>query len=212
MIVWNGHSCPLLLTLISIPLGSLSPRNAGKVSLVGCQPDAATSGLAEMDWRKCGSIGIKLHQEERHYELGDSVSKDLDGSPERTTQKEGSMISPEAARLVFEKWLSENTLVFCTGDLHSCWSFRLRGRVAVLSDDLVEVRSEDDFSGARLRFSEASGFEYAEPKDASPEIRAILPAEHKESATLVVGLPSHEDGRLLSKLFFMELLEGIDNT
>jgi len=104
---------------------------------------------------------------------------------------------------IFEKWLTANTPVFCASQLRCMWGLILRGRVAVLSADGAEVRSEDGTAVVRLKFSGAE-FEYREPKDASPDVRASLPEEFWESATLMVALPTARDGER-DLLFFLEV-------
>jgi hypothetical protein len=122
------------------------------------------------------------------------------------------MIKPEEAREIFDKWLSENTLLLCTTGLHSCWSLFLRGRVAVLSEGIVEVRSTEGAAGVRIRLSDIEAFEYAEPKHASPEIRAAFPEDFGDAGTLVLALPLRVPDLTMprDKLFFMEIPEKFD--
>ena len=122
------------------------------------------------------------------------------------------MIKPEEAKGLFDKWLTENTLLFCSSRLHSCWGFLLRGHVAVLSEDLVEVRSEDGAASLKLRFSDVEDFEYKEPKDAPAEIREALPKEFGNAGTLVVALPLRPPLLAMPRdlLYFMEIPESFD--
>lgn len=123
------------------------------------------------------------------------------------------MIEPSEARGIFEKWLSEGTEVSCTSSLYSCWGLALRGRVVELAEDgSVLLTTSDGTASLRLNLSEADGFEYAEPKDAPPEIAAQVPERLREAGTLVVGLPLRVPIPTMprSKLFFMELPAEFD--
>jgi hypothetical protein len=85
-------------------------------------------------------------------------------------------------------------------------------RVMSLSDDIVEIRTQDGLGGIRVRLSDADGFEYGEAKDAPPDAKEALPDSLRDSAVLIVGLPLrvHVPTMPRDKLLFLELPEDVE--
>jgi hypothetical protein len=117
------------------------------------------------------------------------------------------VIAPEDALLIFNKWKSEGTLVFCTSSLYSCWGLALRGHVTEASRDGVRLETPDRLASVAFRPLETDGFEYGESGHAFAEVRDATSVEFREQSTLVVGLPSRVTvpKRPSDKLIFLEL-------
>lgn len=130
--------------------------------------------------------------------------------------KAEAMIEPQEAFLMFEKWHSERTRLLCIGAFYG-WNLQSQGRISTLSNQEIQIDFLDTLGRIVLRLDQEDlGFEYAEPKDAKPDVRKLVPGYARDLGTLLVALPlrltlsqfqsSQVPAR--EKLFFMEVPEG----
>jgi hypothetical protein len=118
------------------------------------------------------------------------------------------VITPEEALLIFKKWKDEDTPLFCTSSLFSCWGMAFKGRVVSIErDDEIRIDSVDGVASLFLTLSGAEDFEYAEPGHAPEPIRSLVPPEARQTSFLLVALPLRVWEPLLKrdKLAFVEL-------
>jgi len=70
------------------------------------------------------------------------------------------------------------------------WSVQAQGRLAALSDVELRIEFLDKLGGITFSLNQEDlGFEYAEPKDAKPDVLKLVPDYAKSLGTLLVALP-----------------------
>ncbi len=100
---------------------------------------------------------------------------------------------------IFSKWLSERTLLRCD---FSFWEFAacFRGRIVSLSDDRLQVLSDDSFSELVLPLRAGLSFGYGEPRS-EPETLEF-------SGALIVFMAELPPAGDVDTICFLEIVES----
>jgi hypothetical protein len=114
-------------------------------------------------------------------------------------------ISREEALLVFNKWISEGTKIWCFANSDACMSLTC-GFIRFAAEDLLAIRSADRQSAIVVDLANDFLFEYAEPN--SFRLPPAFPEKLEVLAGLTLGVPGPPPPSGRDKIVFFEVKES----